>query len=124
MKITEESVIKNTLFASLAEKSRVRIVAVVTKIDDKETAYAPVKRFRGDIVVATDENAVRAKTAFFPSSISDAILSAAQKIKGWDQLEFVALATKNSKDAAQLWSLSWEVTPRQTAPRVLDLLNR
>lgn len=124
MKITEESVIKNTLFSSLEEKSKVRIIGVITKIDDKETAYAPVKRFRGDIAVAIGENAMRAKTAFFPSSISDAIIAGARKAGKWDQLEFVAVATKNSKESASLWSVVFDVSPQQTAPRVLELLNK
>lgn len=123
MKVTQESAIKNTLFSSLPEKSRVRIAGVILKIDDKETAYAPVKRFRGDIAMTVDgKNAVRAKTAFFPSSITEPLLAAARKVSGWSQLEFVAIATKNSKDAANLWSVTFERAPGQSPERTLELL--
>lgn len=121
-KINEVGTIKNTDFASLEAKARVRIAGVILRIDDKETAYAPVKRFRGDFAIAVGEAVSRAKTAFFPRQISDVIVAAAQKAGKWDSLEFVAVVVKNDKEARDLYSVTFETAPRQTAPRVLELL--
>lgn len=124
MNITTESVIKNTLFSSLEEKTKVRLAGVIKKIDDKETAYAPVKRFKGDFVagIVGSNKAVRAATAFFPGSITEPILAAARKAGKWSQLEFVAVAVKNPKDAPNLWTVTFEKAPQQSPERVLELM--
>lgn len=120
VKITEESTIKNTTFSKIPDKTRVKIGGVVKSIDVKETSYAPVNRFKGDIAVQVGDEVIVARNAFFPPSISSALINGAKKLEAWDTFEFSLSAIKNGA----AWDVEFATAPREEATRSLSLVEQ
>lgn len=122
-KIIELSRINNTFFAEAPDAAQVKIAGVLKSIEDKETPTGTAKRFKGDFaMLGYDKQTYRAKYAFFPANIRDAILAAVSKIGKWDSVEFVFSATKSQSNQSASWSVSFSVNPRLEQPRVVALL--
>lgn len=120
-KVTEISRINNTFFAEKGDKARVKIAGIIKEIEDKETPTGTAKRFKGDFAMVDGQDTYRAKYAFFPAAIRDALISALGKLK-WDTAEFVFTAEKTQTDKVSTWTVTFSVNPRVEQPRVLAML--
>lgn len=117
-KVIEESAIKNNLFAKLEDGTVARLGGLVRRVDMKETAYATALRFKGDLACQVREEVIRARSAFFPESISAPIVNAAKKLGKWESFEFALVARK--KDGT--WDVEFAIAPRVEKSRALSLL--
>ena len=123
MKTEEISTMTNTFFVGLKDKSKVRIAAVIKKIDDKETASGTAKRFKGELAVEYGDTVYLCRYGFFPTPVRDAIITAAQKLGKWSSFEFVLNLTKSVAENGQgTYAVNFDVPPRIEMARVLALL--
>lgn len=149
--IENEAGIKHPFFAEIAPGESITVAGVLESVDEKETPYGAVPRYKGDFAirhfkngraavapskdkdgkeipgvaaVAASVRTVRSGTVYFPvsSNIGTELVSNAAKIPGgWESCEFKFSVTK---DASGKWGpLSWSVLPRVEGDRVLSLLN-
>jgi hypothetical protein len=117
--VHDETTVKNTVFSSAPNGAVFRIAGLVKEVKVKETTYAPVMRYKGQLAVQCGDETITAKYGFFPPSISNSLMNEAKKISPWSSFEFCLAAKKNTSTD---WEISYVVAPRRENSRALTLL--